>query len=181
MTGERMEGSPFGSAREAGTLRETGPVALGADHGGYRLKETLRRYLAEELAVPVVDCGAFSADPVDYPDIAVDVARRVASGVTARGILIDGAGIGSAMAANKIAGVRAAVCHDERTVVNSRAHNDANILCLGAVGLAVGEARRLVRLWLRTPFEGGRHEKRVDKIRALDRARPGEAERKESR
>lgn len=149
-------------------------VALGADHGGYPLKERLKRYISEELGLSVADCGTFSEEPVDYPDIAADVARRVARGECARGIVIDGAGIGSSMAANKIRGVRAAVCHDDRTVVNSREHNDANVLCLGSAGLAVGNARRLVRLWLATPFAGGRHRRRVDKVNALDVESGGE-------
>jgi ribose 5-phosphate isomerase B len=157
------------------TLRETpspgASVAIGADHGGYPLKEILKRYLEEELRLSVADCGTHSTDSVDYPDIAADVARRVARGECAKGIVIDGAGIGSSMAANKIPGARAAVCHDDRTVTNSREHNDANILCLGAVGLAPGNARRLVRLWLGTPFAGGRHQRRVDKVNALDAGR----------
>ncbi len=148
-----------------------GSVALGADHGGFALKEKLKRYMEDELEIPVTDCGTFSTDAVDYPDIAAGVARRVARGDCDRGIIIDGAGIGSSMAANKIPGIRAALCHDDRTVVNSREHNNANILCLGSAVVPPGNARRLVRLWLRTPFAGGRHEKRVSKIDALDRER----------
>ena len=151
-------------------------VAIGADHGGFELKERLRRYIAEELGRSVVDCGAYSADAVDYPDVAAEVARRVAAGEAPRGILIDGAGIGSSMAANKISGIRAAVCHDEKTVRNSREHNNANVLCLGSGTVRVGEARRLTRIWLNTPFAGGRHARRVDKIDALDRRRGGEGE-----
>ncbi|MBN1825747.1 MAG: ribose 5-phosphate isomerase B [Candidatus Eisenbacteria bacterium] len=146
-------------------------VAIGADHGGFALKERLRLYIAEELGRTVTDCGAFSAEAVDYPDVAATVARRVAGGDSPRGILIDGAGIGSSMAANKIPGVRAAVCHDEATARSSREHNNANVLCLGANVIRVGEARRLVRIWLETPFAGGRHARRVDKIDALDRER----------
>lgn len=159
------------------TLRETGEaispraVAIGADHGGFALKERLKRYLEEELDIRVVDCGTHSTEPADYPDLAAEVARRVASGACARGILIDGAGIGSSIAANKIPGVRAAVCHDERTTVNSRSHNDANVLCLGASFLPAGEARRLARIFLATEFAGGRHARRVEKLNALDRAR----------
>lgn len=158
-------------AREAVRARPGASVAIGADHGGYPLKETLKRYIREELGLSVADCGTHSTDPVDYPDVAAEVARRVARGECAMGIVIDGAGIGSSMAANKIPGVRAAVCHDDRTVRNSREHNDANVLCLGAVGLAPGNARRLARLWLATPFAGGRHQKRVDKVNALDAGR----------
>jgi ribose 5-phosphate isomerase B len=165
MNGRNLRGDEGRAAR--------GPIAIGADHGGFRLKEILRRYLEEELRLRVVDCGTHSPDPVDYPDIAADVARRVAAGECARGILIDGAGIGSAIAANKVSGIRAAVCHDEKTTASSRAHNDANVLCIGASILAVGEARRLARIWLAEPFEGGRHQRRIDKIRALDRSGPG--------
>ncbi len=127
-----------------------GPVAIGADHGGFMLKESLKRYLKEELGVSVTDCGAYSRDAVDYPDIAAAVGVRVSGGGCHRGILIDGAGIGSAISANKIAGIRAAVCHDDRSARNSREHNDANVLCLGASFIPVGQARRIVRLWLST-------------------------------
>ena len=144
-------------------------VALGADHGGFELKEVLRHYLAEELGWEVRDCGTHSTDAVDYPDTAAAVAREVASGRCARGIVVDAAGIGSAMAANKIPGVRCAVCHDDRTVLNSREHNDANVLSLGARVVNRGLAQRLARLFLTTPFAGGRHERRVRKIMALER------------
>lgn len=157
--------------REMDDPLKPGSVALGADHGGFALKERLKRYLEEELEIPVTDCGTYSTDAVDYPDIAAGVARRVARGDCDRGIIIDGAGIGSSMAANKIPGVRAALCHDDRTVVNSREHNNANVLCLGSGVVPPGNARRLVRLWLHTPFAGGRHEKRVQKIDALDGGR----------
>ena len=107
-------------------------VAIGADHGGFALKEVLRGYIADELGWEVRDCGTHSTDAVDYPDFAAAVAREVAAGRCALGIVVDAAGIGSAMAANKVAGVRCAVCHDDRTVTNSREHNDANVLSLGA-------------------------------------------------
>jgi ribose 5-phosphate isomerase B len=110
---------------------------------------------------------------VDYPDYAAAVAREVAAGRCARGIVVDAAGIGSAMAANKIAGVRCALCHDDRTVVNGREHNDANVLSLGARTVNRGLAQRLVRLFLTTPFAGGRHERRVQKIMALERGSGG--------
>lgn len=143
-------------------------IAIGADHGGFRLKEQLKRYLTEDLGYEVMDAGTHDESPVDYPDIARVVATEVRSGACARGILIDGAGIGSTMAANKIRGIRCALCHDERTVVNSRSHNDANVLALGVGSVNPGHARRLVRLWLTTPFEGGRHAARVDKIMRLE-------------
>ena len=144
-------------------------VALGSDHGGYELKEALKGFVAEELGWQVHDCGTHSTDAVDYPDFAAAVAREVAGGRCARGVVVDAAGIGSAMAANKVAGVRCAVCHDDRTVVNSREHNDANVLSLGARVVNRGLAQRLVRLFLTTPFAGGRHERRVQKIMALER------------
>ena len=144
-------------------------VALGSDHGGFELKEVLRQYIAEELGWEVHDCGTHSTDPVDYPDYAAAVAREVAAGRCSLGIVVDAAGIGSAMAANKIAGVRCAVGHDDRTVINSREHNDANMLSLGARIVNRGLAQRLARLFLTTPFAGGRHERRVQKIMALER------------
>jgi ribose 5-phosphate isomerase B len=145
-------------------------VAIGADHGGYELKETLKAILAAEYEV--IDCGTHSKDPVDYPDIAVAVARRVAAGEAWRGILIDGAGIGSCMVANKIAGVRAAMCYDQATAVNSREHNNANVLTLGAGLIGPNLAQQIVKTWLHTEFGGGRHAARVAKIDALDGVRP---------
>jgi ribose 5-phosphate isomerase B len=145
-------------------------VALGADHGGFALKRDVNALL-EELGIDVEDLGTHGAEPVDYPDFAVAVARRVASGDCRFGIVIDAAGLGSCMAANKVRGVRAATCHDEATVRSSREHNDANVLVLGARAVGRGHARRLVRLWLATSFAGGRHARRVAKIEALDRER----------
>lgn len=145
-------------------------VAIGADHGGYEMKEALKSFLAADYEV--IDCGTHSKEPVDYPDIAVAVARRVASGEAWRGILIDGAGIGSCMAANKIAGVRAAMCYDQATAVNSREHNNANVLTLGAGLIGPNLAQSIVRVWLNTEFGGGRHAGRVAKIDALDGQRP---------
>ena len=110
---------------------DRGTVALGADHGGYAFKEALKAFLSE-LGYPVVDCGTHSTEPVDYPDLAYAVARLVSTGEAWRGIVVDGAGIGSAIAANKVPGVRAALCYDHATALNSREHNDANVLTLGA-------------------------------------------------
>jgi ribose 5-phosphate isomerase B len=146
-------------------------VAIGADHGGFELKQLLVAYLREELGWEVRDCGTHSAEAVDYPDFAAAVAREVAAGRCARGIVIDAAGIGSTMAANKIAGVRCALCHDDATALNARQHNDANLLALGARVVNRGLAQRLARLFLTTKFEGGRHERRVLKIMALERGR----------
>ncbi len=155
--------------RAAPAARESATVALGSDHGGFALKETLKRYLTDELGVSVRDVGPESDAPCDYPDFAALVARAVARGECSRGIVIDGAGIGSAMAANKVRGIRAACCHDIRTVLNSRSHNNANVLTLGAGVVGRGLALQMVRTWLGTGFEGGRHEKRVAKIMELER------------
>ena len=146
-------------------------VAIGSDHGGYELKEVLKRYVIDELGWDVHDCGTHSAEPVDYPDYAAAVAREVAQGRCARGLVIDAAGIGSTMAANKIAGVRCALCHDDLTTINARSHNDANVLALGARVVNRGLAVRLARLFLTTAFEGRRHERRVKKIMALEHGR----------
>lgn len=146
-------------------------VAIGSDHGGYALKEVLKRAIVEEMGWEVHDCGTHSTDAVDYPDFAAAVAREVAAGRAARGVVVDAAGIGSTMAANKIAGARCALCHDDRTVRNGREHNDANVLALGANVVHRGAAVRLVRLFLTTEFAGGRHERRVRKIMALEGGR----------
>ncbi len=145
-------------------------VAIGCDHGGLELKEVLKRAIVEDLGWEVHDCGTHSTEAVDYPDFAAAVGREVASGRAARGIVIDSAGIGSTMAANKVQGVRCALCHDDATVLNSREHNDANVLALGARIVHRGAATKMVRLFLQTPFAGGRHERRVQKIMALERS-----------
>ncbi len=143
-------------------------VALGADHGGFELKENLKPYL-QEMGYAVLDCGTFSSQSVDYPDLAYAVAKLVAEGRAACGIMVDGAGIGSCMAANKVPGIRAALCYDLSTAVNSREHNDANVLTLGGRLIGVNLAREIVRTWLTTPFGGGRHARRVDKIMDIER------------
>ena len=142
-------------------------IAIGADHGGFALKQQLAAYL-RELGNAVVDVGVHDTQPADYPDLAVAVARKVASGECGLGIVIDAAGLGSCMAANKVRGVRAATCHDELTARNSREHNDANVLVLGSRVVSTGHARRIVRVWLATAHAGGRHAARVAKINALD-------------
>jgi ribose 5-phosphate isomerase B len=165
------EGKAAGPKAAPAAPRAVAPkrVAIGSDHGGFPLKELLRRYISEELGWDVHDCGTHSGDAVDYPDFAAAVAREVASGRAARGIVIDAAGIGSTMAANKVAGARCALCHDGATVLNSREHNDANVLAMGARVVNRGAAQRMVRLFLTTAFAGGRHERRVAKIMALER------------
>ena len=142
-------------------------VAIGADHGGFALKEILKSFLVEN-DYQVIDCGTHTKDSVDYPDIALAVAELVSSGKAWRGVIIDGAGIGSCMAANKVPGVRAALCYDYATAVNSREHNDANVLTLGAGLIGVSLAKQIVSTWLGTAFGGGRHARRVDKIIAIE-------------
>ena len=143
-------------------------VALGADHGGYAMKEDLKEYLGD-LGYEIIDCGTGSKDSVDYPDFAYAVAQLVSEGHAWRGIMVDGAGIGSCMAANKVPGVRAAMCYDHATAVNSREHNDANVLTLGGVLLGTNLARQIVKTWLETDFGGDRHKRRVNKIMAIEK------------
>jgi len=138
-------------------------IALGADHGGYQLKEILKPVLYS-LRLEVNDVGVYEEKPADYPDLALAVAELVAAGVASRGILIDGAGIGSAIAANKVPGIRAALCYDKASARNSREHNDSNVLTLGARLLTATQAEEVLRTWIGTPFAGGRHQGRVQKI-----------------
>jgi deoxyribose-phosphate aldolase len=142
-------------------------VALGADHGGFRLKEALKPLLAG-LGLEVRDAGVFDEMPADYPDIAQKVAELVARGEAGRGVIIDGAGIGSSIAANKVSGIRAALCYDRASARNSREHNDSNVLTLGARLLTAGQAEEVLRTWLETPFAGGRHAARVQKITRIE-------------
>ena len=143
-------------------------VAIGADHGGFPLKERIGFKLREE-GWEVVDCGTESLDSVDYPDFALAVARKVADGECRWGIMIDGAGIGSAMVANKVPGIRASLCYDVSSARNAREHNHANVLTLGAGLVGEGLAWQIVTEWLSTEWAGGRHARRVAKIDALDR------------
>ena len=156
---------PSNSIQQAGSPEKN--VALGADHGGFALKENLNQYL-QELGYTVLDCGTFGSEAVDYPDFAYAVAQLVAEGRASRGIVVDGAGIGSCMAANKVPGIRAAMCHDISTAVNSREHNNANVLTLGGGLLGSNLAQQIVKAWLTTEFGGGRHARRVDKIMAIE-------------
>lgn len=142
-------------------------VAIGADHGGYLLKQDLVKYLTT-LGYSPNDCGAHSTDPVDYPDIAYAVAKLVSDGAAYRGIIIDGAGIGSAITANKVPGVRAALCYDLSTARNAREHNDANVLTLGARLIGPGLAQDIVRVFLETECTEERHKKRVAKIMQVE-------------
>ncbi len=143
-------------------------VALAADHGGFEMKEALAAHLSER-GFSVIDCGTQGKDAVDYPDFALAAARIVAQGQAAAAIIVDGAGIGSCMAANKVPGVRAAMCYDEATAVNSREHNDANVLTLGAGLIGGALAKRIVDAWLDTTHGGGRHARRVSKIMDIER------------
>jgi ribose 5-phosphate isomerase B len=138
-------------------------IAIGADHGGFRLKEALKPVL-ESLGLETRDVGVFEEKPADYPDIALAVAQLVISGSATRGVAIDGAGIGSCMVANKVPGIRAALCYDRASARNSREHNDSNVLTLGARLLTESQAEDVLRTWITTPFAGGRHQARVQKI-----------------
>ena len=142
-------------------------VAIGADHGGWELKDRIGKQLTE-AGYAIHDCGTNGPAAVDYPDIALAVARLVADGTCRWGIVLDGAGIGSAMVANKVPGVRAANCHDLSSARNSREHNHANVLTLGARFVGEGLALEIVRVWLGTAWGPGRHAERVEKISQVE-------------
>lgn len=150
----------------------SGAIAIGADHGGYPLKERIG-FKLKETGWDVIDCGTDSHESVDYPDFAHAVAKKVASGEARWGIVIDGAGIGSAMAANKVPGIRAATCYDLSSARNSREHNHANVLSLGAGLIGEGLAWQIVEEWLATEWAGGRHARRVSKIDAIEKQYSG--------
>lgn len=138
-------------------------LAIGSDHGGFTLKESLKP-LIDSLGFTVRDVGVFDEKAADYPDQAHKVAELVANGTVGLGVCIDGAGIGSSIAANKVPGIRAALCYDRASARNSREHNDSNVLTLGARLLTPSVAEDVLRTWLTTPFAGGRHQARVQKI-----------------
>ena len=142
-------------------------IALGADHAGVALKDDIKRLL-DERGIGYTDFGTNSTESVDYPDFAAEVAREVSTGRFDRGILVCGTGIGMAIAANKVAGIRAAPVVDEKSAFLSREHNDANILALAGRLTPPDQARRLVNIFLDTPFGGGRHQRRIEKIVALE-------------
>ncbi len=142
-------------------------ISIGCDHAGFDLKEKVKRLL-EETSHEVSDEGAFSEESVDYPDFAARVARAVSEGTVERGILICGTGIGMSIVANKFEGVRAALCHNLETAQMSRLHNDSNVLALGSRVLEPEVALNIVREWLQTDFDGGRHQRRLDKIKGLE-------------
>ncbi|HUF92473.1 MAG TPA: ribose 5-phosphate isomerase B [Candidatus Limnocylindria bacterium] len=145
-------------------------IALGADHAGYELKQILGRWLSERGHL-VSDFGTHSTDAVDYPDIAAAVARAVRVGAAERGLLVCGSGVGMAIAANKVAGIRAAVAGDVVTARLCREHNDTNVLALGARAVGREAAVAIVHAWLETAFAGGRHARRVEKLDVLDGTR----------
>jgi ribose 5-phosphate isomerase B len=143
-------------------------IAVGSDHRGTSIRHKILEFVAQ-LGHEAVDFGSNCEGPVDYPDIAQQVAREVGAGNADRGILVCGTGIGMCIAANKVGGVRAAPCHDDLTAEMSRRHNDLNVLCLSADLLGEGIIHRMIEIWLATPFEGGRHARRVDKITAIEK------------
>jgi ribose 5-phosphate isomerase B len=143
-------------------------VAIGADHGGYELKETLKADLSG-MGLDVLDVGTYSKAAVDYPDYAHEVAKLVGAGKAWRGIMIDGAGIGSCIVANKVPGVRAGMAYDYSSAVNSREHNDTNVLTLGAGLIGLNLAKEIIKTWLSTEFAGDRHTRRVEKISMVEK------------
>jgi ribose 5-phosphate isomerase B len=138
-------------------------ILIASDHAAFELKQHLVHFL-KEMHHEIIDLGADGLESVDYPDFAHRLAEGVIRGDAVQGILICGTGLGMSMSANRHAGIRAALCHDAYTASMARRHNDANVLCLGARVLGVGVAEQVVRVFLSTPFEGGRHQRRVDKI-----------------
>ena len=143
-------------------------IAIGADHAGFELKQHLVSTLTR-LGHDVDDRGTHSTDPVDYPPICAEVARLVADGRADRGVVVGGSGQGEQITANKVLGIRAALCNDLYTARMSRAHNDANVLAIGGRIVAAGLAEEIIALWLATPFDGGRHQRRVDEIAEIER------------
>jgi ribose 5-phosphate isomerase B len=150
-------------------------IVLGSDHRGYQTKERLKAFLREE-GHEVIDCGANSDSSSDYPDFAVPACLMVVGKKADRGILMCGSGIGMTMTANKVSGIRAALCHDELTAEMSRRHNDANVLCLAADLLGEQLIHRMVEVWLRTPFDAGRHARRIAKVMAAEKHLTGKGD-----
>jgi ribose 5-phosphate isomerase B len=167
--GGLKHGSRYRNGRRRGDEAVSKPVAIGSDEAGFRLKAVLIEVLAEE-GLEVTDFGCHSEDPVDYPDVAFEVARAVARGEHDRGILICGTGIGMSIAANKVPGVRAAQAHDAYSAERARKSNDAQILALGARVIGPELAKSIVRTWLHAEFAGGGSTRKVDKIKAADEA-----------
>ncbi len=147
-------------------MKDSKMIIIGSDHAGYALKEFVKGFLAG-LNIPTEDCGTDGEASVDYTDFGAKVAQKVSSGEYARGILICGTGLGMSMTANRFHGVRAALCNDLFSAVMCRRHNDANILVMGGRVIGTGLAAEIVRAWLETPFEGGRHQRRIEKIDSM--------------
>ena len=145
-------------------------IAIGSDHGGFALKEVLKPFL-QSLGFNVLDLGTNSEESCDYPDFAYAVASIISTGGASRGIMIDSVGLASAIVANKIEGIRAACCFDEYSARSSREHNNANVLTLGGKTLGAESAKSITKVWLETPFSGGRHQKRLDKISDIEKKR----------
>jgi ribose 5-phosphate isomerase B len=143
-------------------------ISIAADHAGFSLKEELKRFLHDE-GHEVFDLGTVSEEPVDYPGLSAAAARAVAEGRADRGIVLGGSGQGEQISANKVPGVRAALCHDVYLAEMSRRHNDANVLAMGGRIVAPSMAKEIVRVWLSTPFDGGRHARRVEQIAEIER------------
>jgi ribose 5-phosphate isomerase B len=143
-------------------------ISIASDHAGFGLKEELKTFLAE-LGHDVVDCGTHSDEPVDYPPFCAAAARQVADGLADRGVVLGGSGQGEQIAANKVDGIRASLCHDLYTARLAREHNDANVLGLGARVIAPAYAKEIVQVWLDTPFGGGRHVARIEQIAMIER------------
>lgn len=144
-------------------------VVIGADHGAYKTKEALKSYL-QVVGYKIIDVGTNNSETkVDYPDFALLVAKKVASGECDRGIMLDAAGIGSSMVCNKVKGIRAALCWSNNTIVNSRAHNNANVLTMGTDQHSTSDICTMAKLWLETDFEGGRHWPRINKMMAIEK------------
>ena len=142
-------------------------IAIGSDHGGYKLKEEIKKYL-EEKEIKYIDCGCMNEESVDYPNIAKEVSKLVQSKKADKGILICRSGIGMSVVANKFKGIICTPCHNEYTAKYSRMHNNSNILAIGADDVTVNEAICILRMWLATEFEGGRHQERLNIIKEIE-------------
>lgn len=142
-------------------------IILGADHGGYELKNHITDWLTKQ-SYNVTDIGVFSSESVDYPDIAFEVAQKVADGLYDRGILVCGSGVGVSITANKVKGIRAVLCHDTVTARLSREHNDTNVIAMGGRFVAKELAYEIINIWLNTDFSEGRHEQRINKISGIE-------------
>lgn len=142
-------------------------IAIGSDHGGYKLKEEIKKYL-EEKEIEYTDCGTFDEESVDYPEIAKAVALEVQNKQCEKGIVVCRSGIGMSIVANKFKGIRCAKCNDEEEAKFSRMHNNANMLAIGADYMDVNKAVRIIRTWIATEFEGGRHEERINIINEIE-------------